>query len=127
MRGPRGLRCGCHAIVSLGLRQWLVGHGPLGAAIGASIGLEIGLAEKLFGVESSENHAKHLVKQLYWINIDTLMGNQIVAIRTAEVHPHVSVALCDLHTEDADALFGTNRDRKMPLWAMTTTVGLGMA
>ena len=48
-------------------------------------GLRLGLGEKLFGVESPENEAKRLVKQLYSISIDNSMAKQIVRHRAAEV------------------------------------------
>jgi hypothetical protein len=38
------------------------------------------IGEKLFGVETSENHAKNLVKQLYSISIDYSIAKQIMNI-----------------------------------------------
>lgn len=93
--------------------------GPMGAAIGASIGLEIGLAEKLFGVENPENHAKRLVKQLYSTNIDTQMAKQIVAIAQQKYAGHVSVAVRDPDVRKMLMLYSEGTGQKMPLSAAT--------
>jgi hypothetical protein len=54
--------------------------GPLGAGIGAAVGAGVGLGEKLAGVETPENEAKRLVRQIYRISIDTAMAQKIVAV-----------------------------------------------
>ena len=69
--------------------------GPLGAAAGASFGFEVSMFEKLFGVESPENEAKRLVKQLYSISIDNSMAKQIVSLAQQKYAGHVSIAVRD--------------------------------
>ena len=93
--------------------------GPLGAAIGATLGFEIGAFEKLFGVESPENEAKRLVKQLYSINIDAQMAKQIVAIAQQKYAGHVSIAVRDPDVRKMLMLYSEGTGQKMPLSATT--------
>jgi hypothetical protein len=67
--------------------------GPLGAAIGAVAGFLAGVGEKIAGVESPENEAKRLVKQIYSLNIDTATARQIVTIAKQGYAGHVSMAV----------------------------------
>jgi hypothetical protein len=67
--------------------------GPWGAAIGAGAGFLASLGEKLAGVESPENKAKQLVKQLYSINIDNNMARQIAAIAKQSFGGDVDIAV----------------------------------
>jgi hypothetical protein len=93
--------------------------GPMGAAIGASIGLEVGIAEKLAGVETPENEAKRLVKQLYSINIDNSMAKQIVGIVRQKYAGHVSIAVRDPDVRKMLMLYSEATGQKMPLSATT--------
>ncbi len=93
--------------------------GPLGAAIGAGAGFLAGLGEKLFGVESPENEAKQLVKQLYSINIDNSMARQIAGIAQQKYAGHVSVAVRDPDVRKMLMLYSEGTGQKMPLSATT--------
>jgi hypothetical protein len=93
--------------------------GPMGAAIGASIGLEVGVAEKLAGVETPENEAKRLVKQLYSINIDNSMAKQIAGIARQKYAGHVSIAVRDPDVRKMLMLYSEATGQKMPLSATT--------
>lgn len=63
--------------------------------VGAGTGFLAGLGEKAFGVESPENEAKRLVKQLYSISIDNSMAKQIAVIAQQKYAGHVSIAVRD--------------------------------
>jgi hypothetical protein len=93
--------------------------GPLGAAIGAGAGFLAGVGEKLFGVESPENEAKRLVKQLYSINIDNSMARQIAAIAQQKYAGHVSIAVRDPDVRKMLMLYSEATSQKMPLSATT--------
>src|SRR5579883_2504272 len=96
--------------------------GPLGAAIGAGAGFLAGLGEKLFGVESPENEAKRLVKQIYSISIDTAMARKIVSIAQQKYANHVSIAVRDPEVRKMLQLYAEGTGQKFPLSA-TTPVG----
>ena len=93
--------------------------GPIGAAIGAGIGAGIGIGEKMFGVESPENEAKRLVKQLYSISIDNSMAKQIAGIAQQKYAGHVSVAVRDPDVRKMLMLYSQATGQKMPLSATT--------
>jgi hypothetical protein len=67
--------------------------GPIGALIGGAIGAGIGLGEKLFGVETPENEAKRLVKQIYGLSINDTTAKQIAALAKQSYGGQVSVAV----------------------------------
>jgi hypothetical protein len=67
--------------------------GPLGALIGGAAGALIGIGEKIAGVETPENEAKRLVKQIYSLNIDNATAKQIAAIAKQSYAGHVSSAV----------------------------------
>lgn len=67
--------------------------GPWGALVGAEVGALIGIGEKIAGVETPENEAKRLVKQIYRVSIDTDTAKQIVQIAKSQYANHVSVAV----------------------------------
>ena len=93
--------------------------GPLGAAIGAGAGFLAGVGEKLFGVESPENEAKRLVKQLYSISIDNSMARQIAGIAQQKYAGHVSIAVRDPDVRKMLMLYSEATSQKMPLSATT--------
>ncbi|HZV06994.1 MAG TPA: hypothetical protein VE999_18070, partial [Gemmataceae bacterium] len=93
--------------------------GPLGAAIGAGAGFLAGLGEKLFGVESPENEAIRLVKQLYSINIDMQTAKQIVSIAQQKYAGHVGIAVRDPDVRKMLMLYSQATGQKMPLSAGT--------
>ena len=93
--------------------------GPLGAAIGAGAGFLAGVGEKLAGVESPENEAKRLVKQLYSISIDNSMAKQIAGIAQQKYAGHVSIAVRDPDVRKMLMLYSEATGQKMPLSATT--------
>jgi hypothetical protein len=97
--------------------------GPMGAALGAGIGavagFGIGLGEKLFGVETPENQAKRLAKQLYSISIDDSMAKQIVNIAQQKYAGEVSIAVRDPDVRKMLMLYSQATGQKMPLSATT--------
>ncbi len=97
--------------------------GPLGAAIGAGAGFLAGLGEKLFGVESPENEAKRLVKQIYSISIDTAMARKIVSIAQQKYANHVSIAVRDPEVRKMLQLYAEGTGQKFPLSAATPVGG----
>lgn len=97
--------------------------GPLGAGIGAGAGFLAGLGEKVFGVESSENEAKRLVKQLYSISIDNSMAKQIAGIAQQKYAGHVSIAVRDPEVRKMLMLYSESTGQKMPLSATTPQSG----
>lgn len=117
-----GVAMGTAGGASIGYQQ----GGALGAAIGGGAGLLIGLGEKIAGVETPENEAKRLVKQLYSVNIDTAMAKQIVSIAQQKYAGHVSVAVRDPDVRKMLELYAQGTGQKMPLSA-TTPVGGSLA
>jgi hypothetical protein len=93
--------------------------GPLGAAAGASFGFEVSMFEKLFGVESPENEAKRLVKQLYSVSIDNSIAKQIVSLAQQKYAGHVSIAVRDPDVRKMLMLYSEATGQKMPLSATT--------
>ena len=96
--------------------------GPLGAAIGGAVGAGIGIGEKIAGVESPENEAKRLVKQIYNISIDNSMAQKIVAVAQQKYASHVSIAVRDPDIRKMLQLYAEGTGQKFPLSA-TTPVG----
>jgi hypothetical protein len=113
------------ALVGAGIGMQL--GGPMGALLGAGIGavagFGIGIGEKLFGVETPENEAKRLVKQLYGVNIDNAMAKQIVSLAQSKYAGHVSVAVRDPDVRKMLELYAQGTGQKMPLSAATPRGG----
>ncbi|MGD0497535.1 MAG: hypothetical protein ABSC23_03765 [Bryobacteraceae bacterium] len=114
-----GIAMGTAGGAAIGFQQ----GGWLGAAIGGGIGALIGIGEKLAGVESPENEAKRLVKQLYGVNIDTAMAKQIVGIAQQKYANTVSVAVRDPDVRKMLELYAQGTGQKMPLSAATPVGG----
>ena len=93
--------------------------GPIGAAIGAGVGAGIGIGEKIAGVESPENEAKRLVKQLYSISIDNATASNIADIAKQKYAGHVSIAVRDPDVRKMLMLYSQATGQKMPLSAST--------
>jgi hypothetical protein len=93
--------------------------GPLGAAIGGAIGLGIGLGEKLAGVESPENEAKRLVRQIYSISIDNATAKQIAGIAQQKYAGHVSLAVRDPDVRKMLMLYSEATGQRFPMSATT--------
>ncbi len=93
--------------------------GPLGAAAGASFGFEVAMFEKLFGVESPQNEAKRLVKQIYSINIDNSMAKDIVNVAQQKYAGHVSLAVRDPDVRKMLMLYSQATGQRFPLSAST--------
>ena len=97
--------------------------GPLGAVIGGVVGFGIGIGEKLAGVETPENEAKRLVKQLYSISIDNAMAKQIVSLAQQKYAGHVSIAVRDPDVRKMLELYAAGTGQKMPQSATTPRGG----
>ncbi|HXP88837.1 MAG TPA: hypothetical protein VN841_29215 [Bryobacteraceae bacterium] len=95
--------------------------GPLGAAIGAAAGFGIGLGEKLAGVETPENQAKRLARQVYNISIDNQMARQIVSISKEKYGNTMSVAIRSPEVRQMMGLYaaGTGQSSRFPQSAAT--------
>jgi hypothetical protein len=101
--------------------------GPLGAAIGAAVGFSIGLGEMLAGVESPENKAIRLVKDLYHVDINIQMARQIVQIANSKYGTNVNYAIRSPEVRQMLELYsaGTGQAGKMPL-SSTTPMGASL-
>ena len=110
-----GVAMGTAGGAAIGYQQ----GGALGAAIGGAAGFLIGIGEKIAGVETPENEAKRLVKQLYFVNIDTAMAKQIVGIAQQKYAGHVSIAVRDPDVRKMLELYAQGTGQKMPLSATT--------
>lgn len=93
--------------------------GPLGAAIGAAAGFGIGIGEKIAGVESQQAEAKRLVKQIYHVNIDGSMADQIVSLAKSKYANHVSIAVQDPDVRKMLELYAAGTGQKMPMSSTT--------
>jgi hypothetical protein len=93
--------------------------GPLGAAIGGAVGLGIGLGEKLAGVETKENEAKRLVRQIYSISIDNALAKQIAGIAQQSYGGNVGMAVRSEEVRDLLRLWAQTMGQKTSLTAMT--------
>jgi hypothetical protein len=95
--------------------------GPIGAGIGAMAGFGIGLGEKLAGVESPENQAKRLIKQMYHIDINKSMAKQIAALSKSKFGDTMSIAVMSPEVRQMMGLYaaGTGQAGSMPQSAMT--------
>ena len=67
--------------------------GPLGAAIGAGAGALAGIGEKIAGVETPENEAKRLIKQIYSLTINDQTARQIAELAKQKYGNSVSMAV----------------------------------
>ena len=93
--------------------------GPLGAAIGAAAGFGIGIGEKLAGVESPENEAKRLIKQLYSVSIDNSLAKQIAGIAQQNYGGDVGMAVRSDQVRQLVRLFAEMLGQKTNLTALT--------
>ena len=93
--------------------------GPLGAAIGGAAGLGIGLGEKLAGVETKENEAKRLVKQIYAISIDNALAKQIAGVAQQSYGGNVGMAVRSDQVRDLLRLWAQSMGQKTSLTALT--------
>jgi len=114
-----GVAMGTAGGAAIGFQQ----GGWLGAAIGGGIGALVGVGEKLAGVESPENEAKRLVKQIYGVSIDTAMAKQIVGIAQQKYANHVSVAVRDPDVRKMLELYAQGTGQKFPMSATTPRGG----
>ena len=73
-------------------------------------------------MESPENEAKRLVKQIYNISIDNSMAQKIVAVAQQKYASHVSIAVRDPDIRKMLQLYAEGTGQKFPLSA-TTPVG----
>ncbi|MCE5309379.1 MAG: hypothetical protein LLG20_17195 [Acidobacteriales bacterium] len=110
-----GIAMGTAGGAAIGFQQ----GGWLGAAIGGGVGFLAGLGEKIAGVESPENEAKRLVKQIYSINIDNSTAKQIAGIAQQKYAGHVSVAVRDPDVRKMLMLYSEATGQHMPLSATT--------
>jgi hypothetical protein len=110
-----GIAMGTAGGAAIGFQQ----GGWLGAAIGGGVGFLVGLGEKLAGVESPENQAKRLAKQIYSISIDTSMAKQIVGIAQQKYAGNVGVAVRDPDVRKMLMLYSEATGQHMPLSATT--------
>ena len=111
-----GVGMGAAGGAAIGAQQ----GGPLGALIGGAAGALIGIGEKIAGVESSENEAKRLVKQLYSVSIDTATSaKQIVGIAQQKYAGHVSIAVRDPDVRKMLMLYSQATGQKVPMSAAT--------
>ncbi len=114
-----GIAMGTAGGAAIGFQQ----GGWLGAAIGGGVGFLVGLGEKLAGVESPENQAKRLAKQIYSISIDTSMAKQIVGIAQQKYAGNVGVAVRDPDVRKMLMLYSEATGQHMPLSATTPQSG----
>ncbi len=110
-----GVGMGAAGGAAIGAQQ----GGPLGALIGGAAGALIGIGEKIAGVESPENEAKRLVKQLYSVSIDTATAKQIVGVAQQKYAGHVSIAVRDPDVRKMLMLYSQATGQKMPMSAAT--------
>jgi hypothetical protein len=118
----KGIAEGAGGGAMIGFQQ----GGPIGAVIGAGVGALIGVGEKLAGVESPENQAKRLAKQIYSVSIDNSMAKQIVGIAQQKYAGNVGVAIRDPDVRKMLMLYSEATGQKMPLSA-TTPYGASLA
>jgi hypothetical protein len=97
--------------------------GPLGAVIGGVVGFGIGIGEKLAGVETPENKAKRMVKEIYGISIDNSMAKQIASLAQQKYANNVSIAVRDPDVRKMLELYAAGTGQKMPLSASTPRAG----
>jgi len=97
--------------------------GPLGAVIGAAVGAGVGIGEKAAGVESPVAEAKRLVKQLYNVNIDTKMAEQIAQLAASKYSNHISIAVRDPEIRKMLELYAAGTGQRMPQSATTPHAG----
>jgi hypothetical protein len=97
--------------------------GPLGAAIGGVAGFGIGIGEMAAGVQSPENQAKKLVKQIYGISISENTAKQIAGIAQQKFAGNVGAAVRDPETRKMIMLYSEATGQHMPLSASTPQGG----
>jgi hypothetical protein len=95
--------------------------GPLGAAIGAGIGAAAGAIRLIWEAPVAE--AKRLVKQIYGVNIDTKMAQQIVDLAKQKYSGHVSIAVRDPDIRKMLELYAAGTGQKVPISAASPHAG----
>jgi hypothetical protein len=94
--------------------------GPLGALIGAGIGAAVGgitgLVQKLMGVESPQNKAKRLAKEIYGIGIDNRVADTIAAMAKQNFGGDVGVAMRSQEVRDLLQLWSDSTGQKSMLY-----------
>ena len=90
--------------------------GPLGAAIGAGAGALAGIGEKIAGVETPENEAKRLIKQIYGLTIDNNTARQIAAMAKQSYGGAVSVAVRSSEVRQLLQLYAESTGQKSNLF-----------
>jgi hypothetical protein len=97
--------------------------GAMGAVVGALAGAEIGVIEWALGIESPENEAKRLIKELYGVKADDGLVNQIVALAKQKYSGNVGMAVRDPDVRKTIELYAASQGQKMPLSASTPRGG----
>jgi len=96
--------------------------GPLGAAIGAAAGFAAGALEKAFGVESPQNEAKRLIKDIYHVSIGNDVANQVVGM-AGKYGGKVSLVVRTPEVRQLVELYAASTGQKIPLSATTPHAG----
>jgi hypothetical protein len=125
--GLFGSRRGTAAgIIESGAGGALIGEqygGPVGAAVGAAAGILAGGIEMAIGDVSPEQKAKQLCKQIYGLNIDNQMAQQIAQIAQSKYGGNVTVAVHSPEVRQMLGLYAAGTGQKMPLSATTPQAG----
>ena len=90
--------------------------GPLGAAIGAGAGALAGIGEKLAGVETPENEAKRLIKQIYSLTINDQTARQIAELAKQKYGNSVSMAVRSPEVRQILQLYAESTGQKSGLF-----------
>lgn len=94
--------------------------GPVGALLGAGIGgaagALVGLGEKIAGVETPENQAKRLIKQIYSLDINDQTAKQIAAMAKQSYGGQVSVAVRSPEVRQLLQLYAESTGQKSMLF-----------
>ena len=91
----------------------------IGAGVGAAVGFGIGVGEKIAGVESKENQAKRLAKEIYGLSIDGSTAKALANMADQNYGGSVGTAMRSQEARSLLQLYANSVGQKATMWLDT--------